>query len=607
MPDTTEAVGERDVEIARDAASDSSRRSPRPSFDPSDRLGAWALVLGGSILVLAGATFLAAIGGFAVGVGVGWWLVVPALAAQVTFATVAWRAVEPAGAVSRAAVTLVVCWLLLAVAGAASAYLADTSVDGRHYQGESVRAIASGWNPVRDAPLHWAKTDPSDWTNSYPKAPWILEGTVLRVTGSFEAAKLVGLALLAAAALVAFACLIATGLERRTAGVLALVLALNPVATGQAFTHMVDGILSSLLIASIALGMLWVWGRRGEVVIPALACSTALLVNTKFTGAVLAVLVVAAVVALGGQLARVGSRLPRMLVALGACIVVSVLVLGFNPYVTNTLRHGNPLHPIYGSHATDVTAQWTTGSLRHHSSVERLAISLASVTEDGRGDPKLKIPLTFSKAEFAAFNSATVRVGGFGPLFSAGMLLALAGVIALAILHWRRRVRVPMAAATLLVASGCCFVSAVVMPDSFVARFAPQLWFAPLLACAALLLVGSSTTIRTVAWCTLVVLGLNALGVSAYAARDARENSSRQAASLARLRRRGPFQAEFGGWRRSEERRLRDAQVRFVAVSHLSCRQPLLLTRDGQLRDGHEPKGQVSGVLLCRTADGPGG
>ena len=43
------------------------------------------------------------------------------------------------------------------------------------------------------------------------------------------------------------------------------------------------------------------------------------------------------------------------------CALVAMLGLGYNPYVTNWLRHGHPLHPVYGPHSLDIGAQYRLG------------------------------------------------------------------------------------------------------------------------------------------------------------------------------------------------------------------------------------------------------
>jgi hypothetical protein len=437
----------------------------------------------------------------------------------------------------------------------------------------------------------------------------------MKVGGDFEATKLVPAALLLASMLIAFGALRRAGLGRVAAWAVAVALGLNPVVTFELGTHMVDGAVSSLLISTVLLAFLWSWrGPRLEVVAP-LALGITLLVNAKFTGVVLGVLLVGGGLLLDGVIARdQWRRLGMRLAAFVGVIAVSTVLVGFNPYVTNTARHDGPFYPVLGPHSRDITERLVSGSLRSASSPERLVRSITAASDSEHRDPSAKVPFSVSAEEWSAFRGTGVRYGGFGPLFSGALVVAFAGTVVFAVMLLRRRAVVSRPAWMLLGASGLSLVSVLVMPDSFLARFAPQLWFVPTLAFAAFLLVARLSGVwRSVglvgtAWIGVIVLLVNALGVAASSVRWDIRDTNQQRSSLERLRNRGHYDVESGLWERAETRLLREAGIRHRRVDRVSCPLPLRLTAEGALRfaDARFVSRPVGGVLLCQRSSSNG-
>ena len=573
------------------------------------RFARWCLVLGTSLLVLFATVLVVAIAGLAVGIGVGWWIVVPAIAAQVWFTVAAWC--HGAGAetswIAQASVTLAVAWLAIVVAGVASQVVTDHSVDGRHYHSETTFAIADGWNPLRDAPL-FPSGKPVQ-PDSFAKGQAITAAVVLDITGSIDSTRLVGAMLLLAAALTAIAALEAAGAGMWLALLGGLVLASNPVALAQLETSMVDGVVSSLLLACIALGLLWVWRHPPFVVLPAFAGALVLLVNTKFTGLVHVGLIVGPVILLAGLLAGLGRKLVPMLAGLALATVVAMVAIGYNPYVTNTMRHDNPLHPVYGPDSREIGALYLTPPLRKMSDPERLVRSVLGESA-GTSTLSIKAPLTFSTAEWSSFRSAGPRFGGFGPWFSAGILLAIAAAFAALIALIIKKEQVSRPAYTLLGVAVICIAVTLVQPFSFVARFAPQLWFVPPLVAIAAALAVSAVAVRVIAWIALSILFLDAVGVAGAAAAWSVRNTHREEKSLALLRKHNPLEVEFGSWRSAEARRLRENGVQFGVVKHVTCPRPFILSIPGSLERHPLPGGfpsKAAAVLCPVNADAPSG
>jgi hypothetical protein len=347
------------------------------------------------------------------------------------------------------------------------------------------------------------------------------------------------------------------------------------------------------------------------VVLSPLLASIVLLVNTKFTGAIFAVLLVGGTFVVAALLAGIGlHRLWRGSLAFGGVILIAVVLLGFNPYVTNTLRHDGPLYPVLGPHSREIARPFVTPAIEGDPSVVRLLRSVVAESSIAARSPEPKLPLTFSRPEWSAFRGTGVRFGGFGPWFSAALVVSLAGIVALAVLGALGKVRLSCAGRTLLGAAGVCLVSVLVMPESFVARFAPQLWYVPAFVLLALLITGRPTgdgvprVLGVIAWTGLAVLLVNALGVTGFALRWDVRDGNRHDASLARLRSApGSYDVEFGVWRAAEARRLRDAGIDYREIPAVTCAQPLWLGIEGSLTPVNSVtiRRPVQGTMLCPT------
>src|ERR1700686_2798748 len=92
-------------------------------------VAAWTLVAGSSILVLVGACFVVAVAGLAVGVGIGPWVIGPAVVIQAAFTYLAWRTFGENQLARRVVVVVLAIWVTLVALGFAEHSIADTPTD----------------------------------------------------------------------------------------------------------------------------------------------------------------------------------------------------------------------------------------------------------------------------------------------------------------------------------------------------------------------------------------------------------------------------------------------------------------------------------------------
>jgi hypothetical protein len=459
-----------------EAAMESSTRCA----DRTDAVPAagWRLFgFGFSILVFTASLFAAATVQLWLGAEPGWPAVVAAVGATVVI--VAWWARNTFGSGGRwiAARLSVVAVMVIVGSAALSGRVLDTTFDGQWYHQEAVVRLAEGWNPVYE---ELERADYGDdrariQLNGYPKASWLWGTALYRTIGSIEYAKSLSLPLTVAAFAITAAALLGLGrLPAWLALMTATVVAASPVAITQSLNTQLDGDLGSMLLMAAASMILVARSGRGGPV-AALVMAIAVAVNLKLTAAAFAVVILATVAVVIFMVDR--HRLTKkLIVSVGAGFVLGVLVVGWHPFVTNTLRHGHPLYPVMGPEKTvliKLTEDTRLGLIARSVFSRSRHVSSAVWNTSGSDNLTFKIPFTVTREEIDVFVYPDVRVGGFGPLFGGMWLLAAASLAAMG-LHNRRWFLVG------LTAVGGLLVGWLIFPHPWFARFVPHGWWIPL-------------------------------------------------------------------------------------------------------------------------------
>lgn len=410
----------------------------------------------------------------------------------------------------------------------------DLSYDGQTYHQSGIRRLAASWNPV------WSpravEGDPSGLhVFSVPKGVWIVQAAWYRLTGCLECAKATNFVAAIAAGLLVFSALVRRGLPVRWARGIAVLVAAAPVTITQLFTFYLDGFVGSMLSCEIALLVLATGERRafGQRRFAASAVG-AFLATAKFTSLVYVVAIAVALLAVAAWRDRAQLRAVAVSVAIGAVLAAAA---GVNPYATNAVLHGHPAYPAAGRDAVPlVRTVHRDSAFNARPAAVQLAISLFAVsTDDSYAPPVLKWPATLRGSEIGAFTTVDARLAGWGPFFSAALVLAW---IMLGVAAWRGDPAAPM----LLAASMAFVASALLVPFGFYARYAPQLWLAPV---PALLLRARMTAGRPILAALLAANAAFVLAVSAGAHAVTERAARAQLAALAAAR--TPLALSYGG------------------------------------------------------------
>ena len=327
-----------------------------------------------------------------------------------------------------------------------SSLFKDNSWDGNQYQSEGPLQIFLGWNPFHEfvSPPKW-DTSWAVWLDTLPKFGWEISAFVLHLGGTQANSKI--LSFVGILILVKTAALLASTfeLQRYQRYMLIIVSASFPIGVAQFPTSYQDGFSASWTIALITVifssqELL----KRGNDVWPTVLFLSIGALLSKYSQAIPVFLILLVYFYFSTNLIKAIRRT--------LSILVGLVILGFNPYITNLMAFGNPLYPMNGANLfgklgwgkqnsiensinenlqENIYYSQTPGNLREDIQPLQFLQSIFSKTAHvtDKIPAELKFPGTFSKSEFEYFTNPDARVGGFGPFFSLALTLLLIGYL----------------------------------------------------------------------------------------------------------------------------------------------------------------------------------
>ena len=407
---------------------------------------------------------------------------------------------------------------IFVVGTAFSAFYYDLSWDGQQYHQSGIYALAGDWNALANPLREFEHSQSTElWVRHYAKGPWYFAAAIFDATGYVEWGKSINLLALAASGLAVFAAALDYGLTRARAAIVALVLALNPVLMSELTSFLVDGVMIAALLVTTA--ALFSYLRRPTPVLAwIIFFASAISINSKFTGLIFLCMIftAAAVWCIWQQ----RDRLLGYLALSATSLVVGTCVLGYNPYVTNTITRHNPLYPAFGSAAFpskdelqhDIDKFETPSNLIPHNRVYRLLYATFGRPSNAPyphrpTSAELMWPFAATPSDLHFYDYHETRVAGFGPWFSGFAILATALFLWALCRRGHARGAMALVAATIVLS----LLSSSVF---WWPRYGPQLWLLPVVP-AAFLLHGAAKRWETIAaWTLLGGLLANALIVA---------------------------------------------------------------------------------------------
>ena len=365
--------------------------------------------------------------------------------------------------------------ILLSSCVAISGLFFDLSWDGQAYHQETIIQLMNGWNPVyNDIPdnvLH------SIWTNHYSKGAEVNAAALSTVTDSIEKCKALNLFLIVTTFIISFSTIVLTfdHIKLKYAFVVGLLISMNPVSIYQSLSFYVDGQLASL-ISCLSCLIFLLSKKIDELVLLCLISTIILAINIKFLG-----LIYVFIISLGSMVWTFINQKENSLIILKYLLLsffIGIFIVGFNPYITNSIDHGTPLYPVFGSDF-DLLMLNTPSDFQNANPFGNLFRSIFSRSTAGVSNSAYRIPFLFTIDDLQAFQTPDVRLSGFGPLFSGAIVLCIFNLLQFfrsndhfMLKNHFRSVR-PFIILFLM-------ISVLINPSSWWARFVPQLWLIPL-------------------------------------------------------------------------------------------------------------------------------
>jgi hypothetical protein len=352
---------------------------------------------------------------------------------------------------------------ILIVSAAVFTCLRDYSYDGAHYHLPASIALAEGWNPFDERTGNL-------WVDHYPHGIWVLRALVDHAASRLDLGRVVNV-LLSFSTYWVLLHLVSTRISVQFSifeRAFIFLAAFNPIVVGQLLTNLVDGVLCSLSLSLLFYLMLTQQKQNAFDAALGTVAACILLINTKLTGLMFAFIIISCTLVADWIASGLTARwlnifLAKILLLLAAGIV-SVVVIGYRPYVTNLMDDGVIL-------PSNILHEQIPRKLEEADHLTKLAHGLFGATGANTVSDNvvMKWPGQISVSEIAA-STGTARSGGFGPFFGIFLLSSLGCFLAGL---WNRD------SAGLhgefIVAAGIVILSCVIFPEPWWARYIPML------------------------------------------------------------------------------------------------------------------------------------
>lgn len=348
-------------------------------------------------------------------------------------------------------------------------FLYDFSWDGPAYHQLAQIIFRGGWNPYW-SPEQIGVYQNDIWVNAYPKSFWIFAACLYEVANNILVGKVYNILLIISSVILTYQVLYLNLLKSKGESIVfSLLIVLSPIVTNQVLTYYIDGALYMLMILFLDLTFLYVKGQESSttgLIVVSIFGTIVLACNTKFTGPLYMVILCLM------ELGRVAAK--KNIVALKKlfCLYLfsglfGVLFIGYNPYITNILRHGTVGWPIMGEKHMDIVTTQVNPDFAAKNRFLKFIIANNSKSEASMRYPTLKFPGVIYPSEINSLEmSPDIRIGGFGAWYNVILIIDL---ICLIFLIAKRRVSVDQA--IFIVGVSCSIFS---NPECWWARYVPQ-------------------------------------------------------------------------------------------------------------------------------------
>jgi hypothetical protein len=388
----------------------------------------------------------------------------------------------------------------------------DFSWDGQGIHQDAIILLSKGWNPFTDI-LTAADNKEFIGLNHYTRGGWYPAAIIYKATGHIEQSKVFNFTFILTTFFFCFAALVKLkDLNYISALLISLLLSLNPISICQSLTFYIDGQLASALISMVAVGLI-IFYDSNKFTALLYGCLIIILFNIKFTGVIYSVIFSGAL----GLLILYYKKTIPFYSHLKTSIFYSIfalLLIGYSPYVINTVNYGHPMYPVLGQKDNRANNLISTVAMPANfngmNRVEMFWYSIFSKSVWSRAplNAQLKIPFTTSLEELEYFHRADVELSALGPYFSGILTISL---LLTAVAFIKMPKQTSIAFICILIISASVFIN----PLCWMGRYVPQLWLIPLII-VILFMHQKQIWSKTISFILIIIISANIYLIMEY-------------------------------------------------------------------------------------------
>lgn len=383
----------------------------------------------------------------------------------------------------------------------------DWTWDGNTYHKTAVGSLKNGWNPVYEKVEDFTiekgneidldtKEKNKIWVNHYPKASWIFAANIYSITNSIEASKILNI-LMMYVSITLIGTYLMKKMNKIWASIISILIIINPVIITQIFNYYIDGLLG-MGLCIIIYTLLAITEMKKDVKnnkfelkehFIILACCILLVINLKFTGLVYAAILCFLFYMYWLYQAHKEGNLKEKIIKYTKfytiVVLISILFVGYTPYMKNFIDKGHPFYPLFGKDKVDIMTHNQPYNFKNKDVVKKFAISMLAegsnihvAYENNKEKPKLKIPFTIQEKELTDYAQPDTRMAGFGPLYSGIFIISCCCTIYIIYSYIKNKQFNKLIPYLLILIAMAILVLAT--DGSWWARYTPYLWILPI-------------------------------------------------------------------------------------------------------------------------------
>jgi hypothetical protein len=365
--------------------------------------------------------------------------------------------------------------LLAIVFGAVivSSLIYDYAFDGQWYHQDIIFRLKNGWNPIYTWHSHEPIVHSDIWVNHYAKGLETIAATIYSLTGNIESGKAINFIIVAASGFLCFSFLhtIFTFLSKWKSIFFTCVFVLCPVVISQIFTLNID--LASYVLIFLTIFALILYEKNSTTILKVfIAVLIMLMISIKFNLFFWGGFVFICFFAywfFTKNYEPIRGLLKPCIIA----VCASIFAIAFNPYISNTINHKQPLYPLMGKDKYDIIPIITPSFLKEKPAVYSVFTSVFS-------QPKVQVSTT-DNFPFINVTISAPRLDGWGFYFSWIVILSLLLYISIIVYKkdwFRNKERLPYSI-FLIILFGGMFI----LPAGWFSRYYPFMYAFPIVIC----------------------------------------------------------------------------------------------------------------------------